>query len=203
MRLSNRVDTSKPRDWEITMKSFQQYRIDYLERGHICLWPEGSQEVKHLSWKQGWGKYKFSPVVLVFAVTIACRDISIIQWVWGMCFERAPVAQWSYEIEGKHCESKTLKVHNYLKRMLTAALALRYLFWISCCGRLPVLIRKHQLQLLEIQKSLLTIMLKVTESVRDLFWKRCCGKVTSPCIKSWPLAAPASKQQQQWKTESY
>ena len=49
MRLSNRVDTSKPRDWEITMKSFQQYRIDYLERlvrGHICLWPEGSQEVK-------------------------------------------------------------------------------------------------------------------------------------------------------------
>ena len=71
MRLSNRVDTSKPRDWEITMKSFQQYRIDYLERGHICLWPEGSQEVKHLSWKQGWGKYKFSPVALVFAVTIA------------------------------------------------------------------------------------------------------------------------------------
>ena len=43
-------------------------------------------------------------------------------------------------------------------------------------------------------------MLKVTESVRDLFWKRCCGKVTSPCIKSWPLAAAASKQQQQWKT---
>ena len=79
MRLSNRVDTSTPRDWEITMKSFQQYRIDYLERlvrGHICLWPEGSQEVKHLSWKQGWGKYKFSPVVLVFAVTITCRDIS-------------------------------------------------------------------------------------------------------------------------------
>ena len=71
---------------------------------------------------------------------------------------------------------------------------------LSCCGRLPVLIRKHQLQMLEIRKSLLTMMLKVTESVRDLFWKRCCGKVTSPCIKSWPLAAPASKQQQQWKT---
>ena len=117
-----------------------------------------------------------------------------------MCFGRAPVAQWSYEIEGKHCESKTFKVHNYLKRMLTAALAVRYLFWISCCGRLPVLIRKHQLQMIEIRKSLLTMMLKVTESVRDLFWKRCCGKVTSPCIKSWPLAAPASKQQQQWKT---
>ena len=157
MRLSNRVDASKPRDWEITMKSFQQYRIDYLERlvrGHICLWPEGSQEVKHLSWKQGWGKYKFSPVVLVFAVTIACRDISSESlWVWGMCFERAPVAQWSYEIEGKHCESKTFKVHNYLKRMLTAALAVRYLFWKSCCGKLPVLIRKHQLQMLEIQKK--------------------------------------------------
>ena len=71
---------------------------------------------------------------------------------------------------------------------------------LSCCGRLPVLIRKHQLQMIEIRKSLLTMMLKVTESVRDLFWKRCCGKVTSPCIKSWPLAAPASKQQQQWKT---